>query len=94
MPEPRNFPRFLPRLGKAISVTFGEPLDHSKLHAVLDPWHERSVDQLRNEVPLGRETEEKRKVRCDLTDVIQREVEALGRQVSGPLLGKTTVVGK
>ena len=97
MPEERYFPRFLPRLRKSISITFGEPIDHAKLHGVLDPWHQRSVEELEereslhdgvDEVPLGEETSEKRQVRRDLTEVLRREVEALGRRVSGPLLGK------
>ena len=27
MPEPRGFPRFLPRLGARVSISFGDPLD-------------------------------------------------------------------
>ena len=99
MPERRGFPQFLPRLGKSISITFGKPINHTKLHAVLDPWHDRSVKELDavtladssiavDDVPLGEETEEKRQVRRDLTEILRQEVEALGRRVSGPLLGK------
>jgi len=40
------------------------------------------------EVVTGREEAEKRATRMLLTDVIQKEVETLGRSVSGPQLGR------
>lgn len=87
MPEPRGFPQFLPRLRKHIRITFGPPVDPAHFHAVLVPWRARALRGPDDDVPLGRETEEKRQVRMALTEIIQREVEQLGREVSGPLLG-------
>lgn len=91
MPEPRGFPQFLPRLRKRVRITFGPPVVPVHLTAVLAPWRARAlhgpVDGDDDDVPLGRETEEKRRVRVALTEIIQREVEQLGREVSGPLLG-------
>ena len=90
MPESRGFPRFLPRLGKDLSVTFAPPMDPALLSRVLDPWHARAVAQEAhaNEVPLGAESDEKRAVRSELTDVIQRAVEGVGYSVAGPSLGR------
>lgn len=87
MPEPRPFPKFLPRLRKHISVNFAPPLDPALLHVVLDPWRNRALSASEVDVPLGAEDVEKEKTRSELTAVIQREVEKLGRAVSGPLLG-------
>ncbi|KLO07405.1 acyltransferase-domain-containing protein [Schizopora paradoxa] len=109
MPEPRNFPRFIPRPGANLTVTFGAPIDHAKITSVLDlsasPVDAAALqvgraDELRptsdnatklNETTAfgaARETEAKRAARCALTDLLQREVEAVGYRVSGSLLGK------
>jgi len=97
MPEDRLWPRFLPRLGKDLSITFGEPLQPEKLNAVLRTWKSHALNDVPGDgttppvapVPLGQEDDEKRRVRSALTAVMQQEVEALGYQVSGPLLGRT-----
>ena len=97
MPEDRLWPRFLPRLGKNLSITFGEPLQPEKLNAVLRTWKLRVLADTPKDgvpvpmapIPLGPEDDEKRRVRSELTAVIQKEVEALGHHVSGPLLGRT-----
>ena len=88
MPEPRGSPKFLPRLRKNISVTFGAPIDPSHFNDVLEPWRNRALHGSEGDVPLGHETEEKKQVRIALTDIIQREIENLGRTVSGPSLGR------
>jgi len=98
MPEDRPFPRFLPRPGKALSVTFAPPMAPDDLGRVLNPWRDRSLQELngvdashRNagtESPLAHESAEKIATRIALTDAIQREVEKVGYTVSGPLLGR------
>lgn len=40
MPEPRGWPRFLPRFGAEVSITFGDPINH-----ILDPY----IDALKKE---------------------------------------------
>ena len=103
MPEPRGFPKFLPRLRKDLSITFGSPVDPSKLSSVLDPWRERfstaHVDPAEQvapivvdeRVPLGEEDAEKCWTRSALTDVVQREVEALGYRISGSSLNGQSI---
>jgi len=44
MPEPRGWPRFLPRFGAEVSITFGDPINH-----VLDPY----IDALKKEEDDG-----------------------------------------
>ncbi|TDL20409.1 acyltransferase-domain-containing protein [Rickenella mellea] len=103
MPEPRGFPAFLPRIfpRKAFSITFGAPVEPTRLENVLSDWRSRvlprdhlqmkpSDDRRSIDVPpMGAEDAEKEKIRSMITDLIQREVETLGRTVSGPLLGKS-----
>ena len=103
MPEPRGFPKFLPRLRKDLSITFGSPMDPSKWSQVLDPLRERfassSSDAARRssplmvagEPPLGEEDGEKCRTRSALTDIVQREVEALGYSISGPSLNGKSI---
>ncbi len=100
MPEPRGFPGFLPRIfpRKAISITFGAPVEPTKLENVLSDWRSRvlpryhlqmmSTDRPVDALPMGAEDAEKEKTRSMITDLIQREVETVGRTVSGPQLGK------
>jgi monolysocardiolipin acyltransferase len=132
MPEGRRAPwKFMPKLGQAISVTFGQPIPAESLTAAMEsytptpeaiaqggtesvnapadarrsayrplPWLTRVRDTsvshlLRGEkVGLKDDLEEgtiKRvqAVRSAVTAVIQNEVEALGRMVSGNMLGKS-----
>lgn len=105
MPEPRGFPRFLPRIRKPISITFGEPINADHFTEILNPWRARALESTNTSttatdtvvggtggsdaLPLGNESEWKRKVRVDLTEIIQREVEKVGYSVSGPMLGKS-----
>ena len=87
MPEGRHAPwKYLPRSGVHLSVTFGPPVPPAAVLGALGTT-------TREEVP-GTATEEEaearrcgdREVRIALTDVVQRAVESLGRQVSGDQL--------
>ncbi|KAJ7162548.1 acyltransferase-domain-containing protein [Mycena crocata] len=75
MPEGRSFPyNYLPRPGKHISVTFGEPLDPGEL------------EELRMAAGRGADVE---KTRIAVTAAVHGAVEALGRSVSGNFLLRT-----
>jgi monolysocardiolipin acyltransferase len=92
MPEGRRAPwKFLPRPGARLSVTFGAPLSPAAVRAKmasgieleLEPWHDgEGKQQQSRQVKVGGEVE----VRIALTELVQRAVEGLGRQVSGDLL--------
>jgi hypothetical protein len=83
MPEGRHAPwKYFPRPGAHLSVTFGTPVPPEVVRGALGTV-------TRDEVVPGAAEEQQRKdreVRIALTDVVQRAVEALGRQVSGDLL--------
>jgi len=75
MPEGRRAPwKFLPRPGARLSVTFGAPLSHAAVRAAMASGMG------------GAKAEAEVKVRIELTELMQRAVEGLGRQVSGDLL--------
>ncbi|ORY83284.1 acyltransferase-domain-containing protein [Protomyces lactucae-debilis] len=40
MHESREWPRFLPRVGKKITVTFGEPIDDAIIQPYVDKWQQ------------------------------------------------------
>jgi monolysocardiolipin acyltransferase len=95
MPEGRRAPwKFLPRPGARLSVTFGAPLSPAAVRATmgsgtelgLGQWHDGEVGQVKGEVDADAEAEAEVKVRIALTELVQRAVEGLGRQVSGDLL--------
>ncbi|KAJ7499244.1 acyltransferase-domain-containing protein [Mycena latifolia] len=76
MPEGRSFPyNYLPRPGKHLSVTFGEPLDPRELEAL--------------RATAGHTDAEIAQTRIAVTAAVHRAVEALGRSVSGNLLTRT-----
>jgi monolysocardiolipin acyltransferase len=76
MPEGRSFPyNYLPRPGKHLSVTFGEPLDPRELEAL--------------RASAGYTDTEIAQTRIAVTAAVHRAVEALGRSVSGNLLTRT-----
>jgi len=92
MPEGRRAPwKFLPRPGARLSVTFGAPLPAAAVRATLGigqracgplhDWDRKQRDRL-VEVEAGAEVE----TRIAITELVQRAVEVLGRQVSGDLL--------
>lgn len=76
MPEGRSFPyNYIPRPGKHLSVTFGEPLEPGELEAL--------------RANVGHTDPEIAQTRIAVTDVLHRAVEGLGRSVSGDLLART-----
>jgi len=92
MPEGRRAPwKFFPRPGARLSVTFGAPLPAAAVRATLGigqsacgPLHDwdRKKRDRQVEVEAGAEVE----TRIAVTELVQRAVEVLGRQVSGDLL--------
>jgi len=98
MPEGRRAPwKYLPRPGARLSVTFGAPLSPAVVRAAVSEesasasgmalWRDDDRDgraQWSGHVKVDAEAEVK--VRIALTELMQRAVEVLGRQVSGDLL--------
>ncbi|KZV70947.1 acyltransferase-domain-containing protein [Peniophora sp. CONT] len=95
---------FIPRLGAKLSVTFGEPISPEDILSALQhrtgipantsqkasSWIaqtsvEHAGEGMRRDLATD---EESRDIRIAVTDVVQRAVEALGRRVSGNMLGK------
>ena len=95
---------FMPRLGAKLSVTFGEPIPPEDIISALQrrtgipantsqsasSWVAKTpIEQadpgLRRDLATDAES---RDIRIVVTDVVQRAVETLGRQVSGNMLGK------
>ncbi len=91
MPEGRHAPwKYLPRPGARLSVTFGTPVPPAAVRGALGTMtHEEIVPGAAAQAQAQEEKARQRKdreVRIALTEVVQRAVEALGRQVSGDLL--------
>ena len=95
MPEGRRVPwKFFPRPGARLSVTFGAPLSHEAVRATmvsrmgpdLGSWRDGEGRQQGRLVKAKVDVEAEVAVRIALTELMQRAVEALGRQVSGDLL--------
>ncbi|KAF8260052.1 hypothetical protein EI94DRAFT_1612614 [Lactarius quietus] len=86
MPEGRHAPwKYLPRPGARLSVTFGTPIPPVAVLGVLGTTTRNGVGSGEAVVTeIGRRKD--REVRIALTEVVQRAVETLGRQVSGDLL--------
>ena len=90
MPEGRRAPwRLFPRPGASLSVTFGAPLPEASVRATLGmgsgvrgSWRDDGSD--RGYVKRGAVVEIE--TRIAITELVQRSVEVLGRQVSGDLL--------
>ena len=73
MNENRSFPRFLPRIGKNITITFGDPVSVTQ-----------QVDALRakhSEGDFARDDPHTTEMRIRLTRLVQEEVERLGYSV-------------
>ncbi|KAH8981220.1 acyltransferase-domain-containing protein [Lactarius hatsudake] len=86
MPEGRHAPwKYLPRPGARLSVTFGAPVSPAAVHGALGTTTRSDV--IPQEAAEAQEAR-RREVRIALTEVVQRAVEALGRQVSGDLLAE------
>ncbi|KAI0048162.1 acyltransferase-domain-containing protein [Auriscalpium vulgare] len=100
MPEGRKWPyKYFPRLGTKLSVTFGDPIPPEHVLSALKRETPLPANTSGKWIPPGlvrsdegAEGEENRRIRVKVTAIIQRAVEALGRQVSGDLLGKKTSV--
>jgi monolysocardiolipin acyltransferase len=100
MPEGRRAPwKFLPRQGARLSVTFGAPLLPAVVRATMAsasgmaPAPAPRCDDGEGEeqpestgMPVKMDAEAEVKVRIALTELMQRAVEVLGRQVSGDSL--------
>jgi monolysocardiolipin acyltransferase len=96
MPEGRRAPwKFFPRPGARLSVTFGAPLPTTAVSAALDMEQRMHVRGLWNDGDGDRYGKHQRmrvkgdgevETRIALTELMQRAVEGLGRQVSGDLL--------
>ncbi|KAH7102450.1 acyltransferase-domain-containing protein [Auriculariales sp. MPI-PUGE-AT-0066] len=89
LPEDRGFPRFLPRLRKNISITFGDPFSATnQVEATLAKWRDLVPQKLRE----TRDGEQQTAMRVKLTRLVQEEVEKLGysviSQMSRPSIGK------
>ncbi|KAF7353068.1 Tafazzin family protein [Mycena venus] len=76
MPEGRSFPfKYLPRPGNHLSVTFGAPLDLRELETLCIAPRDTDAQIAQT--------------RSQMTAVLHRAVEGLGRSVSGNLLART-----
>ncbi|KAG8990034.1 hypothetical protein FRB90_001962 [Tulasnella sp. 427] len=79
MPENRGFPKFLPRLGSKIRVTFGDPSGITRdAGSIIQKWKSKaqnSGDQSKSDPEA--------EVRIALTDVLQRAVQRLGEKATG-----------
>ena len=85
MPEGRHAPwKYLPRPGARLSVTFGTPVPPAAVRGALGTTTHEEVPGTATEAESRQHKD--REVRIALTEVVQRAVEALGRQVSGDLL--------
>ena len=75
MPEDRGFPKFLPRLGAKVRVTFGEPQGITKdVHGI--------ISEARNNLDSSKDPEAP--TRVALTTVLQRAVQRLGDKTATP----------
>lgn len=80
MPEGRRFPyKYFPRPGARLSVTFGRPISANEISQILANVN-RGVSSPSPEQHIA-------DVRHTITSILHREVEGLGRSVSGRLLG-------
>jgi monolysocardiolipin acyltransferase len=73
MNESRGFPRFLPRPGKRISITFGDSGMMQDRIRALREWGSRIALGERNCAQL----------RATITRAVQEELESLGGKISG-----------
>jgi monolysocardiolipin acyltransferase len=96
MPEGRRAPwKFFPRPGVHLSVTFGAPLSPAAVHVAMASGMKLELGPSRDgegklqqgrHVKVAVDAEAEVEVRIALTELMQRAVEDLGRQVSGDLL--------
>lgn len=78
MPENRGFPKFLPRLGSKIRVTFGEPAGITRdVGSIIDRWKSQGQQGVGKD-----DADPEANVRIALTDVLQQTVKRLGDNVT------------
>jgi monolysocardiolipin acyltransferase len=89
MPEGREFPyNYIPRVGMHLSITFGEPIPAEDFGILLNSQPGSLCK--RPEASNCTETidnPELARIRSEVTAVAQHALEALGRRISGNLLG-------
>jgi len=84
MHESRTFPRFLPRIGKNITCTYGKPIDEALIQPYIDSWNalrEKEADRDQAEWLDGGEAQA---IRRDLTKVIRDAVVQLRLEAGFP----------
>ena len=87
MPEGRHAPwKYLPRPGAHLSVTFGAPMSPAVVRSALSGTAKSTCEVVPGTAAEAEGRSKDREVRIAVTEVVQRAVEALGRQVSGNLL--------
>lgn len=85
MHESRSFPRFLPRLGKHVSCTYGQPIDEALIQPFVSKWrlllaeaykaNDGAIPASTVGVPdLLLDSEEAQAIRRDLTKVVRDAV--------------------
>ncbi|KAF9482019.1 hypothetical protein BDN70DRAFT_854183 [Pholiota conissans] len=84
MPEGRPFPyKYLPRIGARLSVTFGDPVSEDEIAEALNitrtPRQQHGAD-------VAVDAHYTALVRKKVTAILHRDVEALGKSISGKLL--------
>lgn len=97
MPEPRGFPRFIPRPGARISINFG-PSVTSRIKPLVDDW--RGIAEKQGDVGIGGEWSEgerevrskgavpgEEEVRIKITETLQQALAGLGQQVEEGRVG-------
>jgi hypothetical protein len=84
MPPDRKFPRFIPRPGADITVTFGESVT-SSLIPFADRYLSIPEDKRRGEMwrSGNNDCEKLRMLRIDLAEHMRKQVELLGAKVEG-----------
>ncbi|KJA24599.1 hypothetical protein HYPSUDRAFT_38656 [Hypholoma sublateritium FD-334 SS-4] len=81
MPVGRPFPyNYFPRPGGHLTITFGEPVSRNEISQALNDFRNDGLYT----------AEHVSEVRRNVTSILHRGVESLGRSVSGPLLGGVT----
>jgi len=79
MPEPRRL-KFIPRLGKCVSITFGDPLQATtRTLEIVSQFRENRIQPKE----LAESRQQELDVRIEVTRCLQEEVERLGRSVGG-----------
>ncbi|KAF9246916.1 acyltransferase-domain-containing protein [Melanogaster broomeanus] len=87
MPERRPFPyKYFPKMGVKLGVTFGDPIPPKQIVAALAAA--RAGEDLVAELEAAARRRQMDEVRSEVTAIIQRAVEDLGRKVCGDKLDR------